>query len=81
MVSIDENFTPEYKVCTKIIEAQFNLPKLKKMLKQYSEFPDKYRVTTWQFLLQLPSNKDAFENLLARGIHPAYKNLHKKYRN
>ncbi len=34
---------------------------------------------TWKYLLELPQNKEAFENLVAQGVHPAYKNLHKKY--
>jgi hypothetical protein len=30
-------------------------------------------------LLDLPLNKEAFSNLLRKGVHPAYKSLHKKY--
>ena len=40
--------------------AQFNMPKLKRMLKQYGEFPEKYRPLTWKYLLKLPLNKEAF---------------------
>jgi hypothetical protein len=40
--------------------AAFNVPKLKKMLKQYGELPDKYRTTTWKYLLGLPLNKESF---------------------
>lgn len=82
-MSIDENYEPDYKLTQSTISkeqlASFNLPKLKKMLQQYGEFPEKYRTTTWKYLLGLPLNKDSFANLLRRGVHPAYKNLHKKY--
>jgi hypothetical protein len=55
------------------------MPKLRQMLKSFGEFPDKYRFLTWKYLLDLPLNKEAFSNLLRRGVHPALKNLHKKY--
>jgi hypothetical protein len=55
------------------------MPKLRKMLKQFTEYPDKYRTLTWKYLLDLPLNKEGFQNLLNKGVHPAYKNLHKKY--
>jgi len=55
------------------------MDKLRRMLKQYNEFPAKYRALTWKFILELPSNKEAFEGLLNRGVHPAFKSLHKRY--
>ena len=55
------------------------MPKLRQMLKQFGEFPEKYRTLTWKYLLDLPLNKEAFSNLLRRGVHPAFKELHKKY--
>jgi hypothetical protein len=46
--SIDQSFKPDFKVTdTSINSAQFNLPKLKKMLSQFGQFPDKYRLMTW----------------------------------
>jgi hypothetical protein len=59
--------------------AQFNMPKLRQMLKQFGEFPEKYRFLTWKYLLDLPLNKDSFSVLMKRGIHPVFKFLHKKY--
>ena len=58
---------------------QFNLPKLRRLLKQYGQFPDKYRTLTWKYLLKLPLNKEAFQGLLSRGVHPAFKDLHKRF--
>ena len=49
------------------------------MLKQFGEYPEKYRFLTWKYFLDLPVNKDAFSNLLRKGVHPAFKHLHKKY--
>ena len=54
------------------------MPKLRRLLKQYGSLPEKYRTLTWKFLLKLPSNKTAFQGLLSRGIHPAFKDLHKR---
>jgi hypothetical protein len=54
-------------------------PKLEKMLIKYGVFPDKHRALIWKFLMNLPSNNEAYDNLAARGIHSAYKNLHKTY--
>ena len=59
--------------------AQFNLPKLRRLLKQYGQLPDKYRTLTWKYLLRLPLNKQAFQALLSRGVHPVYKDLHKRF--
>lgn len=33
---------------------------------------------TWKYLLELPLNKEAFTALLNRGVHPNFKNLHKR---
>ena len=81
--TIDPNFAPDYKESGKVASlaarAQFNIPKLKRMLKQYGEFPEKYRPLTWKYLLRLPLNREAFQGLLNRGVHPAFKTLHKRY--
>lgn len=46
---------------------------------QFGEYPAKYRVMTWRYLLGLPLNKESFANLIRKGVHPAFKSLHKKY--
>lgn len=48
---------------------RFNLEKLKKLLNAYGEYPNRYRLLIWEFLLQLPRNRDAFEVLQERGPH------------
>eukprot|EP00347_Sterkiella_histriomuscorum_P023854 403333155 len=80
---LDENYQPDFKLTASTMTqsqmAQFNMPKLKQMLKQFGEYPEKYRFLTWKYLLDLPLNKETFSNLVRRGIHPAFKNLHKSY--
>lgn len=48
------------------------------MLQQFGQFPDKYRMLTWRYLLDLPLNKEAFQGLLSCGIHPSFKSLSKR---
>ena len=49
------------------------------LLNQFGEYPEKYRMLIWRFLLRLPENHDAFRNLVAKGVHPAFANLHKQF--
>jgi hypothetical protein len=46
-----------------------NKAKLEELLHKYGEYPVRYRRLVWQFLLQLPGNRDAFEQLQRRGMH------------
>eukprot|EP00743_Colponemidia_sp_Colp-15_P009153 GILK01009987.1.p1 GENE.GILK01009987.1~~GILK01009987.1.p1 ORF type:complete len:1224 (+),score=348.36 GILK01009987.1:392-3673(+) len=59
--------------------AQLNKEKLQSMLSTYGQYPDKYRLLIWRFLLELPHNEEAFNNLSAKGIHPAFEDLPKRY--
>lgn len=79
--SIDQNFSPEFKETENenTQTAQFNMPKLRRLLKQYGQFPDKYRALTWRYLLKLPLNREAFQGMLNRGVHPVFKDLHKRF--
>jgi len=79
LYTIDEEFEAEYKLTSVASSTQFNQAKLRSMLKQFGEYPEKYRFLTWKHLLQLPSNKEAFNSLLRKGVHPAFKVLHKRY--
>ena len=80
MYAIDENFQADYKLSgSSTLKAEFNMPKVKSMLKQFSEYPDKYRFLTWKHLLGLGLNKEAFQGLLRKGVHPAFKTLHRRY--
>lgn len=49
------------------------------MLKEFGEYPEKYRFLTWKHLLGLPLNKDTFNSLLKKGVHPAFKTLHRRF--
>jgi len=73
-------FAPLYSVSKLPIDtSKLKYPNLLKMLGKYGEFPDKYRTLIWRYLLSLPLNKLAYENLLKMGVHPAYVDLNKKY--
>ena len=56
-----------------------NFNRLSHYLMHFGEFPEKYRMLIWRFLLQVPENRDAFESLRKRGLHSNYKMFRKKY--
>ena len=60
-------------------EKQVNLRKLRTFLQLNGEFPSRYRPLIWRFLLRLPENTEAFSDLVNRGIHPAFEDLHDQY--
>lgn len=60
-------------------EVALNVHRLRSLLQNYGEFPDKYRLLIWRFLLRLPENHEAFRNLVARGVHPSCEDLHERY--
>ncbi|KAJ3108872.1 TBC1 domain member 31 [Phlyctochytrium planicorne] len=47
-----------------------NRRKLRKFLKYYGSYPEKYR---------LPENRDSYEALLGKGLHPSFADFRKKY--
>ncbi|KAI8607774.1 hypothetical protein BC830DRAFT_1157806 [Chytriomyces sp. MP71] len=56
-----------------------NRRKLLKYLKHYGSYPEDYRTMIWRFLLKLPENREAYETLLEKGIHPSLKDFRKKF--
>lgn len=44
--------------------------KLAKIIHSFGEFPSKYRSPIWEYLLKLPSNIVAHQNLVNKGVHP-----------
>ena len=53
--------------------------KMVSIVREYGEYPSKYRAFIWRSLLQLPANHTAYSALLERGAHSAYTNLHRDY--
>ena len=53
--------------------------RLRRILMQYGEYPDKFRSIIWRSLLDTPRNKAAYAALLEKGIHPAYKDIEKQF--
>ncbi|XP_069776383.1 TBC1 domain family member 31 isoform X2 [Narcine bancroftii] len=61
------------------LPAGLNKKRLQALLKEFGEYPEKYRMFIWRSLLQLPENHAAFSSLTDKGTHPAYRGIHKKY--
>lgn len=53
--------------------------RLRRILMQYGEYPDKYRSIIWRSLLNTPNNRDAYSSLLDKGIHSVYKDIEKQF--
>ncbi|TPX40312.1 hypothetical protein SeMB42_g04226 [Synchytrium endobioticum] len=56
-----------------------NKGRLRRFLDQYGRYPEKYRVLIWRFLLKLPENREAFDVLMGRGLHPSVKDFRKRF--
>ena len=56
-----------------------NQNQLRTYLKTHKTFPEKSRLFIWKNILELPENKEAFNNLIKRGIAPEYQNMYKNY--
>lgn len=52
-----------------------SLPKLRRLLVAAGGFPTHHRISVWQFLLQLPDNRQAWESLRSCGEHPCVSTL------
>jgi hypothetical protein len=77
---IEENFTPMYEIAK--IDSNTSMmkhSKLKNILKSFCEYPEKYRLLIWRFLLSLPLNKSSYESYVKRGVHPAFRNLDERF--
>ena len=61
------------------IYKRLSRPRLLALLRSYGQYPERYRLLIWGYLLQLPRNEDAFAQLMRRGIHPNYSNLAEDY--
>lgn len=60
-------------------DIKINHSRLKMLLKTYGQYPSKYRLLIWRFLLRLPENNEAFLNLCSKGDHIAFIRLREKY--
>lgn len=60
-------------------ETHINHARVQSLLQTYGQYPEKYRLLIWRFLLCLPENKEAFVNLCSKGNHMAFVRLHEKY--
>lgn len=49
------------------------------ILKAYGEYPAEYRAIIWKTMLKVPSNANAFTDLLKKGLHPCAQRLDEIY--
>ncbi|XP_071092006.1 TBC1 domain family member 31-like [Haliotis cracherodii] len=56
-----------------------DMDKLSAILKEFGEYPYKYRMFIWRSVLRLPENHAAYGALVDKGAHPAYSKLHEAY--
>ena len=64
---------------TRSVELELDLNRVLKLLKDFGEFPERYRLLIWTFLLRLPRNGDAFNTLVGYGTHPGCVDLYQKF--
>ncbi|XP_026474476.1 TBC1 domain family member 31-like [Ctenocephalides felis] len=57
------------------LKKTLSIKKLRPILLQYQEYPDKHRNLIWRFLLKLPNNFTVYKSLADRGLHNSFKNL------
>eukprot|EP00803_Ostreobium_quekettii_P008125 evm.model.scf_877.4 EVM.evm.TU.scf_877.4 scf_877:37147-47291(+) len=56
-----------------------NRRRLRTLLEAFGEYPAKYRLLIWEFLLQIPANGEAFEALSSKGLHPSFSALSQRF--
>lgn len=61
-----------------LLEQEVNRTQLHKLLRSFGEYPQKYRLLIWEFLLGIPHNNAAFRIVARSGLHSAYQNLDEK---
>lgn len=52
---------------------------LENILRDFDEFPARYRATIWNHVLKLPRNKEAYRTIVNRGPHPAFEKLEETF--
>eukprot|EP00798_Chlamydomonas_sp_ICE-L_P022282 gene22282-29358_t len=68
-----------YKAPLEAGEEGMNHQRLGAMLSTTGEYPAKYRLLIWDFLLRLPHNGDAFKSLASKPLHPSYAKIVDKF--
>ncbi|XP_053689480.1 TBC1 domain family member 31 [Sabethes cyaneus] len=55
--------------------------RLRPILLEFGEYPERHRSTIWRSLLELPQNGDCFNVLLLKGHHPCVSNYEQRFAN
>ncbi|KAJ1562116.1 TBC1 domain member 31, partial [Nowakowskiella sp. JEL0078] len=56
-----------------------NRQELTKFLNHFGSFPQNKRPLIWKILLRIPENRDSYEALMEKGLHPGYRTFQNNY--
>jgi len=56
-----------------------SMPRLRRVVRWFGEYPETYRLFIWRSILQVPENHAAFKSLHDKGTHIAYAALQERY--
>ena len=74
--NLDSNQDPQQESPPRSIN--LDTSKLIEIVKEFGEYPQKYRMFIWKHILKLPENRQAYSALVEKGPHEAWKDLHIK---
>ncbi|KAI5745533.1 hypothetical protein M8J76_011817 [Diaphorina citri] len=69
----------EMRVVSQKISEVLDINRMRPLLKQFGEYPAKFRPLVWKTLLKIPHNTEAYKILASKPEHLAFKHLDKKY--
>ncbi|KAI5752252.1 hypothetical protein M8J77_015194 [Diaphorina citri] len=69
----------EMRVVSQKISKVLDINRMRPLLKQFGEYPAKFRPLVWKTLLKIPHNTEAYKILASKPEHIAFKHLEKKY--
>ncbi|XP_028042589.1 TBC1 domain family member 31 [Bombyx mandarina] len=82
-ISCVKSLSPKHSISKSKIEQKMRTcmdsARLRRILMQYGEYPDKFRSVIWRSLLNTPRNRTAYSALVDKGIHPSYRNIEEQF--
>ncbi|KAL0821512.1 hypothetical protein ABMA28_004974 [Loxostege sticticalis] len=76
---VPHNLSPSKVEVEQKMRSCMDSARLRRILMQYGEYPDKFRSVIWRSLLNTPQNKIAYAALVDKGIHPTYRDIEKQF--
>ncbi len=78
-VSVDPGSSLSEAAAKTLGEGLLSRKKLRLLLRETGQFPKKYRLVIWSYLLRLPRNTRCYARLVSRGTHPALRGMEKEF--